>query len=107
IHPPAWEHAAERFRVDGKARWLSLQPRSLEAQGTWLLECLADGQDPAKRRDRTKSCKNYAKALARVRARGWVQKGKVALTAAGRKHIDVLRENHPGGLPKPRRCRTR
>src|SRR5581483_7696823 len=94
------------FRIDENAPWLALQPRSYEAQGQWMLERLARGEDPARHAERQEKCRDYPKVLAHVRAKGWVQKSKVTLTSVGRKHIRMLLESHPDGLPEPRRCRV-
>lgn len=106
LKPAAWRHAAERFRVDEKAPWLADQPRSYDAQGQWLLERLAREENPAEHDERPAMCNDFPTVVVRLRVKGWVQKDKIALTTAGRKHIAALLETHPDGLPKPRRCKT-
>ncbi|MFS8067312.1 MAG: hypothetical protein ACMG6S_13150 [Byssovorax sp.] len=106
IRPPSWKQAAERFVVDREAQWLTGRPRSYEAQGDWLLEQLAAGKDPSKVRSRTSKCTDYAAVIDQLREKKWLKIGAVALTIAGCKYIEGLRQRYPDGLPKPRRFRT-
>jgi nucleoside phosphorylase len=106
IRPVKWKQAAEHFAIPKNARWLRLRPRSYEVQGEWLLARLAQGDDPATHEDRAVKCFDFPTVLARLRKLGRVQKGKVALTAAGRKWITDKLSSHPDGLPEPAPFRT-
>jgi nucleoside phosphorylase len=106
LHPPAWKQAAERFEMDRKARWLSLRPRSLQAQGDWILERLLRGADPVADAVSQKMCVDLDKALERLWTLKLLRKQKVELTAGGRKYIEQLLLVNRGRLPKPKPLRV-
>ncbi|MFT3766211.1 MAG: hypothetical protein QM820_11965 [Minicystis sp.] len=105
LHPPAWKQAAERFQVDKKAGWLAQRPRSLQAQGDWILERLFRGADPISDAASKKMCADLDKALERLWKLKLLKNKKVELTAAGRKHIEHLLLVNRDKLPKTKPLR--
>ncbi len=99
LAPPAWKHAAERFKV-GDAAWLALRPRSYEAQGDWLLERVLRGADPVADAARAKLCADFDKAIERLWKRDLLADGTLTLTEKGRSHIERLLLLHTNALPE-------
>ena len=87
---PEWKRAAKRFKIDRGAAWLSLRPRSCQAQGDWILDRLHRGKDPRKDPERVRKCVDFDEALKRLWNKKLLQKGKLALTDKGRQYISKL-----------------
>jgi nucleoside phosphorylase len=100
LHPPAWKQAAERFEVDANAAWLTLRPRSYEAQGDWILERVLRGADPLADADCKTKCADWDKVLARLWKKELLEDGTLTLTAAGRKHVGRVLLLNRGELPE-------
>ncbi len=98
-----WKHAAESFTPEANSAWLSLRPRSYEAQMDWVLQVLHSGDDPAHHRERETRCTDYSdKIIPALWERGWVQPGTLNLTDAGRQYIQGQQIRYPDGLLEPR-----
>jgi tetratricopeptide (TPR) repeat protein/nucleoside phosphorylase len=99
-----WKRAAERFRGFEGADWLADRPRSLEHQTHWLLSEIAAGRDPADPQQssmRQTRCPDWSVVVKNLWDRGLLERGKLAVTAAGRDHLEGVRSQHPDGLPEP------
>ncbi|WP_437916535.1 hypothetical protein WME73_18420 [Sorangium sp. So ce302] len=87
LHPPDWKHKAERFVYDPEASWLSLRPRSYEAQGDWVLERLVAGADPISDPERDAKCADFERVVEQLWKKSLLKDGTLTLTDAGEKHV--------------------
>ena len=95
-----WLETARTFRPSVSEPWLADRPRSYDDQGDWLMARLLAGENPREHQDRPSRCADFAAVVKRLRERGWLAPTGLALTDAGRAHIDDRVMLHPDGLPE-------
>lgn len=95
-----WKQRAESFWPEGAEEWLADRPRSYDEQGDWLMARLLAGDDPRTHAERRVRCADFAKIVALLRKRGWLEPGGLCLSVAGRADIDDKMLLHPEGMPE-------
>lgn len=98
IHPPEWKQRAERFKIDPASMWIRTRPRSYEAQGDWVLECLKNDENPRTHVDRALKCPDWEPVLRQLWKTKRLEEGELKLTEAGKKHISRRLLLEPDGL---------
>jgi nucleoside phosphorylase/tetratricopeptide (TPR) repeat protein len=98
---PDWRRRAEAFAPPEASPWLAERPLPQAIQRDWVLERLVRGEDPKKHPDRKRRCADYPDVLRMLWKQGWLEDGKLQLTAEGRLHIERELNLHPDGLPEP------
>jgi nucleoside phosphorylase len=95
----AWSDPTQR-RAQWPAAdaWLTTRPLDDELQGLWLLRELAEGRDPLAAPDREQYCPNWKAVVEQLRERGWLR--GIAITEAGREHVQTTLFDHGGKLPE-------
>jgi nucleoside phosphorylase len=101
----SWLRRAKAFGTPDMAgaEWLANRPPTLEAQGNWILDKLAEKVDPNNHVDLSTCCPNWMAAIKRLRELKHIRvtRGKLELTKTGDTHIQNLRLLGRGAPPPP------
>ena len=97
-----WKQRAESFELEANSAWLSLRPRTYDAQKDWVLEVRMAGQDPRHHPDRETKCPDYGeKVLPALWEQGLLLRGTLTLTSAAMEYIQGQLNRYPYGMPEP------
>jgi tetratricopeptide (TPR) repeat protein/nucleoside phosphorylase len=90
---PRWQQRAEDWPRAWCAPWQAQRPRTLAAQGDWLLDALrrhekGQGEGPEEHPERHTRCPSWKKVIVRLRKRGLATRVGLKLTKKGREYVD-------------------
>ncbi len=95
-----WLRCAKSFRLPANAVWLAARPPSLAEQCDWVLDRLLADDDPQANSETHSRCPAWSAVVMRLLSLKYVKsKGPLALTKAGREHIEEVHLHNRGTLP--------
>jgi nucleoside phosphorylase len=100
-----WQQRAQDWDPEWRKRWQAQRPLTLTWQEEWLLDALrrheqGQGEKPDAHPERKTHCPSWKDVILRLRKRGLLAASGLALTEAGRAHVDEQWLLHDGRMPE-------